>query len=98
MTVRSGAAGNESAVLNSNIWSSSTMKMKIWCCEYLRSIEMDTVCKGGKGGGCNLGMDEGFLLLVAISPMESGDALLLKFNKREGRVGEDTFEMYSVHI
>ena len=40
-------------------------------------------------------MDEGFLLLAAISPMESGDdALLLKFNKREGRVGEDSFEMY----
>ena len=31
MTVRSGAAGNEIGVLNSNIWSSSTMKTNIWC-------------------------------------------------------------------
>ena len=29
MTVRSGAAGNEIGVLNSNIWSSSTMKTNI---------------------------------------------------------------------
>lgn len=48
MTVRSGAAGNERVVLNSNICSSSTMKMKIWCCEYLRSMEMDTVCRQSK--------------------------------------------------
>ena len=31
MTVRSGAAGNEIGVLNSNIWSSSTIKTNIWC-------------------------------------------------------------------
>jgi hypothetical protein len=43
MTVRRGAAGNESDVLNSNIWRSSKMKMKSWCSEYRSSIEMETV-------------------------------------------------------
>ena len=45
MTVSRGAAGNVMVVLNSNICKSSTMKTKIWCCEYLNNMVMDTVCK-----------------------------------------------------
>ena len=71
MTVRSGAAGKESAVLNSNICSSSTMKMKIWCCEYRSSIEMDTVCN------CN------FVDAISSPMEESGNALLHKVQLRK---------------
>jgi hypothetical protein len=37
-------------VLNSSIWSSSRMKTKIWCCEYLSNIVIDTVCSGKNVG------------------------------------------------
>ena len=43
ITVRRGAAGNEMFVLNSSICSSSTMNTNIWCCEYLKSIDIETV-------------------------------------------------------
>ena len=45
ITVKSGAAGNEIVVLNSNICKSSTMKTNIWCWEYLNNMVMDTVWK-----------------------------------------------------
>lgn len=45
MTVSNGAAGNDIFVLNSNICRSSSMNRNIWCCEYLRSIDMETVWK-----------------------------------------------------
>ena len=45
ITVSNGAAGNDIFVLNSNICRSSSMNRNIWCCEYLRSIDMETVWK-----------------------------------------------------
>ena len=78
MTVRSGAAGNESAVLNSNICSSSTMKMKIWCCEYLSSMEMDTVCgqSNFRMDGWNPQWNRNALLQSSTNPREGGKAAL----------------------